>query len=252
MPKIPISLQLYTVRDDASKDFAGTLRRVADIGYAAVELAGHGDLSPRALKSLLDDLHLSVSGSHVSIDVLEKNPQQAIDDALTLGNSHLIIPSVSEERRSSVDAWKQTAETMDSIGETLQTFNLTLCYHNHDFELKPLENGELALDFLYAQTDPLWVKAEIDTYWVMVAGLDPVAYVRKYSGRVPLMHVKDRNPADGFFAEVGTGNLPLDALVQAADEIGTKYLVVEQDVCRRPPLESVALSYNNLKAKGYA
>ena len=252
MPKIPISLQLYTVRDDIAKDFAGTLRQVADIGYAAVELAGHGDLTTRALKSLLDDLHLSVSGSHVGIDALEQNMQQVVNDALTLGNSHVVISSISEERRNSVDAWKQTAETLNGLGETLQSFNLTLCYHNHDFELKPLENGQLGLDFLWANTDPLWVKAEIDTYWVMVAGLDPVAYVRKHTGRVPLMHIKDRDPADGFFAEVGTGNLPLDALVQAADDIGTRYLVVEQDVCRRPPLESVALSYNNLKAKGYA
>ncbi len=252
MPKIPLSLQLYTVRDEAAQDFAGTLRQVADIGYAAVELAGHGGLTPRALKSVLDDLHLSVSGSHVSLEALEADTRQAVDDALTLGNNYIIIPSVPEERRGTADAWKQTAEAMNSIGETLQSFNLTLCYHNHDFELKPLDNGELGLDILLAQTDPLWVKAEIDAYWVMVAGLDPVAYVRKHTGRVPLMHIKDRNPEDGSFAEIGTGNLPLDALVQAADDIGTRYLVVEQDICRRPPLESVALSYNNLKAKGYA
>lgn len=252
MPKIPISLQLYTVRDDMARDFAGTLRQVSDIGYAAVELAGHGDLTTRALKSTLDDLHLSVSGSHVGFDALRQSPQQAIDDALTLGNSHIIVPSISEDHRSSADAWKQTAEIMDGLGETLQTFNLTLCYHNHDFELKPLDNGQLGLDYFYAQADPLWVKAEIDVYWVMVAGLDPVAYIRKYTGRVPLIHLKDRNPEDGFFAEVGTGDLPLDALIQAADDIGTKYVVVEQDVCRRPALESAAISYNNLKAKGYA
>lgn len=252
MPKIPISLQLYTVRDEAAKDFPGTLRQVAEIGYAAVELAGHGGLTTRALKSLLDDLHLSVSGSHVTLDTLQADMRQVVDDALTLGNSHVVIPSLPEEHRASPEAWAQTAETLSGLGETLQSFNLTLCYHNHDVELRPFESGELGLDILLAKTDPLWVKAEIDTYWLMVAGVDPVAYVRKHTGRVPLMHIKDRDPADGSFAEIGTGDMPLDALVQAADDIGTKYLVVEQDICRRPPLESVALSYANLKARGYA
>lgn len=252
MPKIPISLQLYTLRDDTAKDFAGTLRRVADIGYAAVELAGHGGLSTRELKSVLDDLHLQVSGSHVGLDALESNIRQVVDDALTLGIKYLIIPAIGEERRRDIASWKQTAETFNTIGETLQTFGMTLCYHNHDFEFQRLESGEFGLDYLYANTDPLFVKAEIDTYWVMKAGQDPVAYVKKLAGRVPLMHIKDRDPKDGFFAEVGTGDLPLDALVAAAAEIGTAYLVVEQDACRRPALESVTISYNNLKAKGYA
>ena len=79
-----------------------------------------------------------------------------------------------------------------------------------------------------------------------------MAFVRKHTGRVPLMHIKDRDKTDGFFAPVGTGDLPLDALVAAAPEVGTEYLIVEQDVCKGPAIEAVTLSYNNLKAKGYA
>jgi len=252
MPKIPISLQMYTLRDDAQKDFLGTFRRVSEIGYAAVELAGHGGLSARDLKARLDDLHLKVSGAHAGLDALEGNIQQAIEDANTLGYTYVIVPYLAEDRRQGVDGYKKTAQTLNTLGETLRTFGLTLCYHNHDFEFRPLDNGQIGMDILLENTDPMLVKAEVDTYWVLHAGQDPVAFVKKYSGRVPLMHIKDRDPADGSFAEIGTGSLPLDALVAAASEIGTEYLVVEQDVCKRPPLESVAISYNNLKAKGYA
>ena len=96
------------------------------------------------------------------------------------------------------------------------------------------------------------VKAEVDTYWALVGGQDPVAFIQKHKGRVPLLHIKDRDRTDGSFAEVGTGDLPLDALIAAAPEVGVEWLIVEQDSCKRPPLESVKISYDNLKAKGYA
>ena len=129
---------------------------------------------------------------------------------------------------------------------------MTLCYHNHDFEFKPLDNGQLGEDILLENTDPSLVKAEVDTYWVLKAGHDPVAFLQKHSGRVPLIHIKDMDPADESFAPVGTGKLPLDELVAIAPEVGAEYLIVEQDVCKGPAIEAVTLSYNNLKAKGYA
>ena len=250
MPKIPIALQLYTVRDEAAADFAGTIQKVANIGYAAVELAGYGGLSVREMSGLLADNHLAVAGSHVGLDALEADLHKVIDENLALGNNYVVVPSVAEERRRTSDDWKAVAEVMNGLGETLQTAGLTLCYHNHDFEFKPLPDGQIGEEVLLANTDPLFVKAEVDTYWVMKAGLDPVAFVRQHSGRVPLMHIKDRDPADGSFAPVGTGDLPLDALAAAASEIGTHYLIVEQDVCKDPALDAVTLSYNNLTAKG--
>jgi sugar phosphate isomerase/epimerase len=252
MPKIPIGLQLYTVRDDAAKDFAGTIRKVADIGYAAVELAGHGGLSVRELSGLLADNHLTVAGSHIGLDRLESDLPKVIEENLSLGNTHIVVPYLPEERRKTADEYKTLAETLTTLGATLQIAGMTLCYHNHDFEFKPLENGQIGEDILLANSDPNLVKIEADTYWILKAGLDPVAFVKKHPGRVPLMHIKDRDTTDGSFAPVGTGDLPLDALIAAAGEIGTQYLLVEQDLCKGPALEAAALSYNNLKAKGYA
>ena len=252
MPKIPIGLQLYTLRDDAEKDFAGTLQKVANIGYAAVELAGYNGLSVRELSGLLADNHLMVAGSHIGLDALEADLPKVIEENLALGNKNIVVPYLAEDRRRTADDYKKLAETLSGFGETLQTAGLTLCYHNHDFEFQPLPDGQLGEEILMNSSDPLFVKAEVDAYWILKAGHDPVAFVQNHSGRVPLVHLKDRDLTDGSFAPVGTGDLPLDALIAAALAAGTQYFLVEQDVCKGPAIDAVTLSYNNLKAKGYA
>ncbi len=252
MPKLPIAVQLYTVRDDAARDFSGTLAKVAEIGYAGVEIAGYNGMSVRALKARLDDLHLFVAGSHIAIDRLENEMAAVVDENLTLGNRYVVVPYLGDDRRQGADGYKKTAAQLNAFGETLQSYGLTLCYHNHDFEFQTLDNGQIGLDILLDNTDATLVKAEVDTFWVLQGGQDPVAFVRKHTGRVPLMHLKDRDPSDKSFAPVGTGDLPTDELIAAASEIGTEYLIVEQDVCKQPPIESITLSYNNLKARGYA
>ena len=251
MAKLPIALQLYTVRDDAGKDFAGTIKKVAEIGYTGVELAGHGGLGVQALKSLLDDNGLRIAGSHIGIDALENDIAKVIDENLSLGNHNIVVPYLSDDRRQDSAGYKKVAAALNVFGETLRSHGLTLAYHNHAFEFDTLDNGQNGMEILLDETDPGLVKAEIDTYWVLVGGKDPVEFVKKYSGRVILMHIKDRNPEDGSFAEVGTGNLPLDDLVEVAPSVGASWLIVEQDVCKRPPLEAVTISYNNLKARGY-
>ena len=251
MPKLPIALQLYTVREDAAQDFSGTLGKVAEIGYAGVEIAGYNGMSVRDLKARLDELHLFVAGSHIAIDRLENSLSEVVDENLTLGNAHIIVPYLGDDRRT-LEGYKKTADQLTGFGEALQTFGLTLAYHNHAFEFEPLEGGQTGMDILLDGTDPLLVKAEVDTYWVLVGGQDPVAFVKRHTGRVPLMHIKDRDTTDGSFAPVGTGDLPLDGLIAAAEEIGTKYLIVEQDTTKGPALEAIKLSYDNLKAKGYA
>jgi len=252
MPKIPIALQMYTLRDECEKDFAGTIRKVAEIGYPAVELAGRGSLSVQELSSLLADNHLTIAGSHIGLDQLESDLPKVIQENLALGNRFVVVPYLSDEHRKTAADYKKTAETFNKIGETLQQSGLTLCYHNHDFEFQKMDTGEIGLDILFENSDSALVKAEVDTYWVLKGGQDPVAFVRKHAGRVPLMHIKDMDMADDSFAPVGTGKLPLDALIAAASDIGTQYLIVEQDVCKGPAIDAVTLSYNNLKAKGYA
>lgn len=251
MPKIPIALQLYTVRDEAARDFPGTLHRVAEIGYAGVELAGYHGLSVRDLKGRLDDRHLSVAGSHIRLERLENELAQVVDENLTLGNRFIVVPSLPEDQRT-VDGYFRSAERLDSLGDSLKSFGLTLVYHNHDFEFQILENGKRGLDILLENTDATLVKLELDAYWAVKAGIDPVAYAQQHTGRIPLMHLKDRDTSDGSDAPLGTGDLPLDDLVAAAETIGTNSLIVEQDTCKQPSLDASKISYEALKAKGYA
>ncbi len=252
MPKLPIALQMYTVRDDAERDYAETLRQVAKIGYAGVELAGRGGLSLHGLRDALLETGLRVCGSHTGIDQIEGSLAQVVEENQAVGNTRVVVPYLSEDRRQGSDGYKKTAAKLNELGELLQAHGLSLAYHNHDFEFKIQDDGRTGEDILLAETDPMLVKFEVDSYWVLVGGQDPVAFIRAHTGRVPLLHVKDRDTTDGSFAEVGTGDLPLDALIAAAPEVGVEWLIVEQDQCKRPPLEAVKISYDNLKARGYA
>jgi sugar phosphate isomerase/epimerase len=252
MPKLPIALQMYTVRDDANQDYAGTLRTVAQIGYAGIELAGRGDLSLHALRDVLNETGLRVCGSHTGIDQIESNLAQVVEENTAIGNTRVVVPYLSEDRRQGSEGYKKTAAKLNELGELLRTQGLTLAYHNHAFEFEVQDDGRTGLEILLAETDPMLVKAEVDTYWVLVGGQDPVAFLQHHRGRIPLLHIKDRDTSDGSFAEIGTGDLPLDALIAAAPEAGVEWLIVEQDVCKRPPMEAVKISYDNLKAKGYA
>ena len=120
------------------------------------------------------------------------------------------------------------------------------------FRVLALDNGQIGEDILLENTDLSSVKAEVDTYWVLKAGQDPVAFINKHAGRVPLIHIKDMDPTDDSFAPVGTGKLPWTPWSLPPPNVGAEYLIVEQDVCKGPAIEAVTLSYNNLKAKGYA
>lgn len=252
MSKIPVAVQLYTLRDETAKDFVGTLRKVAEIGYAGVEFAGYGDLTAKELKTLLDDLGLKAAGTHVGMDALGNDFNAVADFQLEIGNPFVVIPWLGEEFRRTAEEWKQTAAKMSAIGEKCVQRGLTLCYHNHSFEFARFD-GAYGLDLLYGNSDPKYLQAELDLYWVKKGGENPTAYIQKYAGRVPLLHVKDMaDDAEGSFAEVGTGILDWDAIFAAAPSAGTKWYIVEQDVCKRPCLESVEISFRNLQARGIA
>lgn len=252
MSSIPVSVQLWTLRDEVDRDFVGTLRKVAEIGYAGVEFAGYGAFSAGELRKVLDDLGLKASGSHVGIEALIADLPRQMDYCREIGSEFLICPWLPDEMRTDAQAYLRTAETLDRIGAECRRNGLAFCYHNHDFEFQRFD-GKYGLDILYEATNPQDVQAQLDVYWVKRGGGDPAAYIRKYAGRCPLVHLKDMaDDADRSFAEVGTGILDFDSIFTACQEAGVRWYVVEQDVCKRPPLESVRISFENLRARGIA
>jgi sugar phosphate isomerase/epimerase len=246
----PISLQFYTLRDESAKDFVGTLAAVAEIGYGAVELAGYGGMTATQLRAECDRLGLRVSGAHTPIDRLEKDLKNVISELQTLGARYAICPWLGPDRRPDEAGYHALAATLNQIGAECAEAGLTFAYHHHDFELKRF-GDTTGLHILLNNSDPELVKAEIDVYWASYAGFEPVALLHELAGRVPLVHIKDMTPApERTFAEVGQGTLDIPGILAAADAIGVEWLIVEQDRCQRPALESIRMSREYLRSLG--
>jgi len=248
--KIPIALQMYTLRNESAKDFTGTLKEVAKIGYAGVELAGTYGLSMKELAKLLDDLGLKRAGGHVGVEQLEKDLNEVIEDYKTLGSAFVTIPGLPGTYTESAEAWKRTAGILTEVGTKLKKAGIQLSYHNHNHEFRQF-GGKYALDILYENSDPNALHAQIDTYWVQYANVDPVAYMRQVKNRLSLVHIKDMaDDEKRSFTEIGNGVLDWDGIFAAAREAKSKWLIVEQDSCAHPPIESVRINFENLKKMG--
>ncbi|MGQ9809083.1 MAG: sugar phosphate isomerase/epimerase family protein [Armatimonadota bacterium] len=252
MKRFPIAVQLYTLRDQTAADFPGTLREVARMGYDGVEFAGYGGLGAGELKSLLEELGLRCAGAHEGIERLEQALDEVIAFHRELGNRYVVVPWLGEDRWGGPDGWRKMGRQLGEFGGRLREAGLHLCYHNHSFEFQRFD-GEYGLDILYASAPADALQAELDTYWVKHGGENPIAYIERYAGRIPLIHLKDMAAGeDRAFAEVGEGILDIPGIFRAAENAGTEWIIVEQDVCQRPPLESVQLSLENLRKMGLA
>lgn len=246
-PTLPIALQLYTVRDLTGKDFTGTLKEVAKIGYDGVEFAGYGKLPAKDLRKLLDDLGLRCAGTHEGFDRLEKNLDEVIEYNKIIGNRFLVCPSMPEEwRNRGAEGFTAFGERMNPIGERAMKTGMQLCYHNHNFEFKE-ENGALLIESLLKAADPKLVKSEVDVYWVEYAGQDPAAFITRHSGRCPLIHMKDMAKVDRGFAPVGTGTLDTKGIIKAARANKAAWYIVEQDSSKLPILGEITISLKNLR-----
>ncbi len=173
MNKLQVALELYTVRDETSRDFAGTLRRVAQMGYAGVEFAGYGNLSSQEMSALLAETRLRVAGTHLGLDALQ-GPQldASIRYCLDIGCPIIVLPSLANEWRTR-EGMQALAPRLNAIGRQCQEYSITFAYHNHDFEFTRVD-GVYLLDYLLQATDPSLVKIELDVYWAAYAGVDPV------------------------------------------------------------------------------
>lgn len=247
MAKLGIGIQLYTLRDALSKDLLGTLKKVAELGYEGVEFAGYGGIPAEEMRELLQSYGLKAIGSHIGLNSLRNNLEQEIAYLKMIGGKYLVLPGIPLEERADEAGWKRMFALCTEVGQAAAENGLAFGYHNHDFEFKMRIDGQYAYDALFAATSPEHVKVEMDLGWVQFAGLSPGEYIGKYAGRLPLVHLKDfRITADGKIdtVELGNGTIELQKVIQAASKAGTEWLIVEQDSCTNPPLESIATSMN--------
>ena len=247
-----IACQLYTLRDLLQRDFHDAAREVARIGYRAVELAGYGSIGNAAgVCKALDDCGLQVIGSHVNLDGLERDLERILDENEVLGNRAIVLSFLPEHRRKDAAGWREAAATLNRIGEACHRRGFELAYHHHHFEFVKVD-GQYALDLLWQQTDPQFLKAELDTFWLRYAGQDPARYIARLGARATHLHLKDLLPGPPVrFAEVGLGILDFPGILNSAEKAGVHWGIVEQDsTYERPPLEAVRISYEKLRALG--
>lgn len=240
-------VQLYTVRNEMAKDFEGTLKAVAALGYKEFEFAGYNNRSPQEIKSLLAGLGVTTPSAHFALGEFDKNLTKTLDLAKAMGHKILICPFLMPDQRKTLDDYKKVAAILNKAGEACKKAGLTFGYHNHDFEFKPLE-GQLPMDLLLAECDKNLVKIELDLGWISYAGADPLAYFAKHPGRFINFHVKDMNPnTKEITVELGRGNVNFQRIFTKAKQAGAKHFFVEQDRSTMPPLESLKISMEYLK-----
>lgn len=246
MARIPIALQLYSVREDAARDLAGVLRAVAKMGYEGVEFAGFYGHDAPAVKALLDETGLQVAGAHVGIDTLLGDElQRSLEFHQTIGNRFLIVPGLAEARRSSRAAWLETAHAMNGIAEQLKPHGMRTGYHNHSHEFTAMD-GELPWDTFFGNTNPE-VVMQFDIGNALHGGGEAAPFLQRYPGRATTVHIKEYS-ATNDQALIGEGDVPWQQILTLCETIGgTEWYIVEQESYAYPPLECVDRCLQNLK-----
>jgi sugar phosphate isomerase/epimerase len=239
-----IGVQLYSVRGLMQEDFAGTLEAVAAAGYDEVEFAGYFGREPAEVRALLERVGLAAPASHVPLAALRDDLEGTLETAKTAGHRHLVCPWLAPEERDSIARYRAHAAFFNEVGAACREAGLGFAWHNHDFELEPID-GTVPLDVLLEETDPQLVSFEIDLYWTVHGGGDPLDYFDRDPGRFSLCHVKDRT-ADGEMVDVGAGAIDFAAIFARSQQAGLEYFFVEHDE-PADPLASIAASHDYLR-----
>lgn len=252
MKKFKVGLQLFSIREEMEKDMDAALKAVKEMGYDYVEFAGYFGKSAEEVKALLDKYGLEAVSVHQVPDLFWEEGQSAIDYLKTLGVKFCAIPWYSVDEF--FQDWDGTMLKFQKLGEDMKANGIQLLYHNHDFEFKKID-GEFILDKMYKTIPAELLQPEFDTCWVHYAGNNPVEYLKQYSGRTEVVHLKDfvceklgGGPVYGLIAEdgeeiksnskeengfkfksIGCGIQDWKAILETCEANGTEYVIVEQD-----------------------
>jgi len=273
--KFSVALQVYSVRDFAEKDLTGTLQKIKEMGYEGVELAGLYGHSYAEVKSAVEAAGLKLVSAHVPLADMVADPKGVLAGYAEMGCKYVAVPYLPEELRPGTGLFAKTLQDIRLLSGIAKEMGMTMLYHNHDFEFVKIDD-KYALDVMYETIPADLLQTEIDTCWVNVAGEDPSAYVRKYAGRAPIVHLKDfymsdrDAESDGPFYEligndqkasgenvfefrpVGYGLQNFPEILKASEEAGASWVVVEQDrpSMGKDPMECAAMSREYLKKLG--
>lgn len=244
--KIPVGLQLYSVRADCAKDLPGTVAKVAKMGYQGVEFAGYYDYKAEDLRKMLDDNGLVCCGTHTAMDTLsDANLAATIEFNRTIGNKYLIVPWLQPDESNPKQGWLKYAERFNVLAEKVKPHGMFVGYHNHAHDFAAVD-GTTGWDLLAGNTRPE-VIMQIDTGNALSGGADPLVYLKRYPGRSVTVHIKEYSETNKN-ALIGEGDIDWDQILTLCRTIGgTKWYIIEEEKDAYPPLEGVDLSLKNFK-----
>lgn len=261
-----LAVQMYTVRDftKTAADFAESLQKIAQIGYKAVQLSAVGamsddtpEVSPAQARKMMDDHGIACIATHRGWEQLSGNTQKEIDDHHTLGCAYTAIGGIPKDYGArGGDGYIQFVHDATPTIAALKSAGIAWGHHNHSHEFVRVSptSPQTLFDILIEQGGPDYL-LELDLYWAWNAGVDPAALMARCSGRVPIIHLKDREMVEGMgnapqIAAIGEGNLPWDTLIPACQSAGVEWYAIEQDTARRDPFDCLRSSYGYLTARG--
>ena len=272
---LPVGVQLYSIRDSVEADMHAALAQVKELGYDGVEFAGLYGNKPADIRAWCEELGLNPISAHVPLDDMLADTEGTLAAYKEIGVRFVVVPYVTEERRPGSAKFDETIAEIARIGKIAADMGLTLLYHNHDFEFKKVD-GEYGLDILYKKVPAAYLQTELDTCWVNVGGENPADFVRKYTGRAPVVHLKDfhmsgklpqhlyaligldddkqdNEPSTFEFRPCGCGMQDMPAILAASVDAGAKWVIVEQDEPSMglSRMECIAKSRENLHKLGW-
>lgn len=246
-----MALQLYTLRDPARQDLAGTLKKVRDMGWEYVQWSGMPNLPAEEIRKALDAAGLKAMSAHVSIEPFEKDFEANLKFWKTVGVTDLAPGGMMNDCKATLKDWLNGARRLDALGAKLRAAGIRLSYHNHAWEFEKFPDDDRAkLDILMAATGPGNLCSELDLAWTYVGGADPAQVIRRYQGRCPVVHAKDvvkaREGRKQAFKPLGQGELDWPGIFAAGDAAGIEWYVYEQDSGAGSPFEFTRASYEFL------
>jgi sugar phosphate isomerase/epimerase len=241
-----LGLQLYTIREEASRDFLGTVAKVATIGYAGIEFAGYFGTRARELSKVLVDNNIEAAGTVVSLAVLERGLEASIEYCDIINCPMIVCPWIDENLRNP-QGYREIAIRFNRYGKLCNENGIKFLYHIHGYEFADF-GGQNGMQILYNHTDPELANFEVDIYWVEHGGMDAVKFLKQYGTRCPYIHFKDmKDKVKMLDTEVGEGILDLAGIIQEGNKYRADWYIVEQEQFDISPMESVAISLRNLR-----
>lgn len=276
--KLPVGIQVYGLRDlleNTPENFKSVMTKVKEMGYDGVELAGLYGLEPEFVKKTLDEVGLTPISAHVAFQEMMDDIDKVIADYSVIGVKYLVMPYMAEEYRpANPSGFKEFLPLLNEVGEKIHKAGMTFLYHNHDFEFVKLENGKWGYDEMFDAIPAENLQSELDTCWCDVATGEAPEFIKKYTDRIPVVHLKDyikkgevknmykligidEEESDGDtgyfgFRPVGFGQMIWEPVLAAAMEANAQWVIVEQDEhYELEPLECARRSREYLKILGW-